>query len=168
MSSDWLPPLVLLADSGGVWDAYEQALYGWFREDFVDSVPSWPNKRVGLKRYPLSKGKEATFWHFISTGDAEAERIVEIPRCERIRWPRPVMEAFASRKPEATDRIVWWRNQRGTEWRYLLALPDFSYLLVVVDRGEYVLPWTQYFIEKQHRRDKYRSEYTAFWQAQNS
>jgi len=164
----WLPPLVLLEESGGVWEAYEEVLYGWFRKDFVTSKPRWPRQRVGLKRYPLEKGKEATFWHFISEGDTEADRTIDMRRCERLRWPRPAMEKFTSRRPVIGDPVVWWRNQRRNEWRYLVALPDFSYLVVIADRGDYVLPWTQYVVEREHQREKYRKEYQTYWDAPKS
>ena len=79
------------------------------------------------------------------------------------------MEAFIERQPTASDHIVWWKNRRrGNEWRYLLAMPDFSYLVVVADRGEYVLPWTQYCVGQLNRREKYRKEYNAYWNAQKS
>lgn len=168
MSADWLPALVLLESCGGDWHAYLELLYQLFTEDFIKSLPTWPGKRVGLKRHPLCQGKEATFWHFISEGETEAERIPDMPRCERIRWPRPTMESFAERRPLNEDRIVWWKNKRQSEERYLLALPDFSYLIVVADRGDYVLPWTQYCVNQQHRREKYRKEYNAYWAAQKS
>jgi hypothetical protein len=169
MSDGWLPPLVLLEDSAGDWNTYENVLYSWFTSDFVKSRPAWPGKRVGLKRMPLSKGKEATFWHFISEGESEVDRLMDIRRCERIRWPRPTMEKFIDRRPMAGDCIVWWKNQRrGGEWRYLLAVPDFSYLMIVADRGEFVLPWTQYHVDHSHRREKYRKEYHAYWAAKKS
>lgn len=168
MIPGWLPPLVRLEDSGGDWTAYEEVLYGWFKVDFVASLPAWPGKRVGLKRHPTTQGKEATFWHFITEGAVEAERQIDIRRCERIRWPRPAMEAFADRPPLDGDRIVWWMNERRGEKRYLLALPDFSHLVVVADRGSYVLPWTQYHVDRDHRRNKYRREYRAYWAAQKS
>jgi hypothetical protein len=114
----------------------------------------------------LSKGKEATFWHFISEGETEADRLIDIRRCERIRWPRPTMETFLEKPPAASDRIVWWKNKRRGEERYLLALPDFSYLMIVADRGDYVLPWTQYHVDRQHRQEKYRKEYHAYWATQ--
>lgn len=164
----WLPPLVLLEDSNGNWAAYEEALYSWFKKDFLDSRPSFPGKRMGLKRYPLSKNKEATFWHFISEGETEEDRLIDLRRCECIRWPRPVIEAFPNQQPSANSRVVWWRNQRKGEWRFVLALPDFSYVVVVVDRGEYVLPWTAYCVERQHQRDKLQNEYGRYWQIQKS
>jgi hypothetical protein len=167
VSTNWLPPLVLLEDSHGNWDAYEEILYGWFTQDFVTSRPTWPGKRVGLKRHPLSKGKEATFWHFISDGRTEEDRVIDIRRCERICWPRPVMEAFTNRRPTAADPVVWWKNTRKGETSYLIGLPDFSYLIVVRDRGTYVLPWTQYHLDQQNRRDKTAKECQAYWQAQD-
>ncbi len=168
MSGEWLPPLVLLEDSGGDWKVYEEVLYGWFRTDFLRSLPCWPGKRVGHKRHPVVQGKEATFWHFISEGETEADRLIDLRRCERIRWPRPTMQAFVERRPVDEDHIVWWRNRRRGEDRYLLALPDFSYLLIVADRGDYVLPWTQYHVAREHVRGKYRKEYQAYWAGQKS
>lgn len=168
MSNDWLPPLVLLKDSGGDWTAYEEVLYGWFKKDFIDSIPAWPGKRVGLKRHPLSKNKEATFWHFISEGKTESEREIDLRRCEVIRWPRPTIETFIGRRPAAEDRIVWWRNERQGAERILLALPDFSYLMVLADRGDYILPWTQYLIEHPNRREKYRKEFDMYWANQDT
>jgi len=166
MSADWLPPLVQLEDSGGDWANYEETLYVWFTVDFLRSLPVWPGKRVGLKRHPLSKGKEATFWHFISEGESEADRLIDVRRCERIRWPRPTMAVFPDRVPVAGDQIVWWKNERRGEERFLLALPDFSYLMIVADRGDYVLPWTHYHVDWPHRQEKYRKEYHAYWAAQ--
>jgi len=166
MSTGWLPPLVLLKDFGGDLDAYGEALYDWFKKDFLDSLPAWPGKRVGLKRLPLRRGKVATYWHFLTSGEDEDERNVDMLRCERIRWPRPTMESFLERRPQANDRILWWRNQRAGEWRYVLALPDLSYVVVVADRGEYVLPWTQYCVVEDHQRRKLHKEYESYWKAQ--
>ena len=163
MSTDWLPPLVLLVESGGDWAIYEEELYKWFTADFIDTLPSWPGKRVGLKRHPVTKEKVTTFWHFISSGASEHNRNIDTSRCESIRWPRPMMDSFNERCPIPQDRIVWWKNERSGESRYILALPDFSYLVVVADSGEYVLPWTQYHVEYEHRRNKLRREYNSYW-----
>jgi hypothetical protein len=89
-------------------------------------------------------------------------------RCERIRWPRPVMDGFPNSQPQTTDRIVWWKNQRGNEDRFVLALADFSYVVVVADRGDFVLPWTAYGVEQDHQRQKLRAEYEAYWKSPKS
>jgi len=81
----WLPPLVLFNAYGGDWRSYLDAIYNFFREDFVDDKPTFQGRRLGLKRHPLSQGKEATFWHMIQEGVVEENRTPDFRRCERIR-----------------------------------------------------------------------------------
>jgi len=154
--SDWLPPLVLLRDSDGDWDAYLDVVYSWFKADFLDSLPAYPGKRFALKRHPLKEGRERTFWHIITEGPDEYNRQVREDRCERIRWPRPIIEAML------TGNVLVWKNKRKRETRVLLALPDFSYLVVLADRGEYILPWTAYPVTMPHYRKRLRQEYEAY------
>lgn len=59
-----------------------------------------------------------------------------------------------------------WSNRRGSDTRILLALDDFSYVVVLADRGDYVLPWTAYTVERKHRREKLRKEYEEYQAAQ--
>lgn len=150
---NWLPPLVLLTEHGGNWPAYLEAIYRYFQADFVASKPSFQGRRFGLKRHPMEQGKEATFWHLISEGKTEADRLPDLRRCERIRWPRPMIEAVA------TGRVKCWRSQRRGEDRIYLAVDDFSYLVVLADRGEYVLLWTAFCVERGHTRRKLEREY---------
>lgn len=169
MSNSWLPALLTLEESGGDWAAYLDGLHQQFLRDFVHSLPVWPGKRVGLKRHPEYDGKSATFWHMISEGVTEADRTPDLRRCERIAWPRPVMDEFDDTPPGvSTSRIVWWKERRGREDRYLLALDDFSYVVVVADRGDFVLPWTAYTVDQPHRRTKLRKAFDEFWQARKA
>lgn len=155
-SGDWLPEFVLLNDFGGDWQRYLDAVYGIFHQDFIASPPAtFEGKRFALKRHPLEQGKEATFWHLISEGVVEAERLPDLRRCERIRWPRAFIEA-------EEHCVRKWRNKRGNDERIVLALDDFSYVVILADRGEYVLLWTAYTIGPEHRREKLRREYEAF------
>ena len=167
MSEEWLPDLIFLEDAGGDWNAYLELLHEAFRADFVHSKPRWPGKRVALKRYPEYQGKGATFWHMISEGEIEDERLPDLRRCERIRWPRPVMEAFPSVRPTQGDRIVWWKNQRGNEARFVLSLPDFSYVVVVAERSDFVMPWTAYHVAQAHRRRKLQRDFEQYWSSQH-
>lgn len=157
----WLPALITLADYGGNWDQYFEVIYKLFCEDFISSCPSYPDKRFSLKRHPVVDGKEATFWHIISEGNVEAERLPDLRRCERIRWPRAIIESME------TEDVRIWKNQRTTrqrrnEDRILIALPDFSYLVVLADRGEYVMLWTAFYVERSHQRRKLQSEYETY------
>lgn len=166
MTTDWLPDLVLFEHSGGDWNRYVQRLHQYFEADFVTSKPSWPGKRVGFKRHPEYQGKSATFWHLISEGTVESDRTPDLRRCECIRWPRPMMEEFDDCAPGTSScRLTWWKSTRKGEVRFVLALNDFSYVLVVADRGDFVIPWTAYCVERQHQRDRLSKECAAFWRA---
>lgn len=166
MSCEWLPDLFLFEESDGDWPLYLSRLHRQFLKDFVDSKPRWVGKEVRLKRHPEYEGKSATFWHMISEGETEAERTINLRRCERINWPRPIMDEFDDSPPGTSScRLLWWTELRGTETRYHLAPNDFSYVVVVADRGEFVLPWTAYFVEHAHRREKLRKKWSEFWTA---
>ncbi len=155
-SLDWLPPLVLFRDYEGDWARYLEALYTHFQHDFIDRKPVFQGKRLGLKRFPLTNGKESTFWHMISEGDLEERRIPDLRRCERIRWPKPIIEK------DADPAIKIWRNRRGREKRVCLWLVREDYLVVLADRGHYILPWTAYLVEQPHRQRKLQEEYEEY------
>lgn len=153
MIPGWLPPLVLFGDYAGDWTRYLEALYAHFCRDFVQSKPEFGGVPLALKRHPVIDGKEATFWHFISEGDDEAERLPDMRRCERIRWPRPVIEATG-----APDVKVW-REPRGGETRIHLWVESAEYLVVLAERKGYLLPWTAYPVEREHQKEKLRKRW---------
>jgi hypothetical protein len=152
---DWLPGLLLLSDFGGDWSRYQEALYQSFRRDFMGDPFLYRGLRVGLKRHPLIKGKEATFWHFISEGSVEEDRLPDLRRCERIRWPRVVIENAQS--PD----ILQWNNERRGETRTCLWVQEVEYLVVLAVREGYVLPWTAYLVCQSHQKRKLEREYRA-------
>ncbi len=137
---------------------FEDALYERFRRDFLGPTWHWEGKRVGLKAHPLRNGREATFYHLTTNGTEEASRTLDLARAERIGWIRPLIEK-AEREPTQVRR---WLERRGRQERIHLATPSFDYLVVLTDRGEYVLPWTAYFVAKLHSRRKLRSRWEQF------
>jgi hypothetical protein len=151
----WLPALVRLSHCGGDWERYLELIYQAFRTDFVETKPSMAGIRCGLRHPEMVEGRENTFWHIISEGLTEAERIPDLRRCERIRWPRPVIESVGS------NRIRCWRYKRNRDRRISIALEDFTYLVVLVDRRSYVLLLTAFPVEGERRREKLRREYEA-------
>jgi hypothetical protein len=151
-----LPPLVLFPDYDGNWNAYLDAIYAWFKQDFIDTKPIFQGRKLGLKRYPMTNGKEATFWHMIQEGAVESERTPDLRRCERIRWPRPIIES------NGTPDIKIWRNKRGREERVCLWFVRENYLVIWADRKDYILPWTAYLVEQPHRQRKLQKEYEGY------
>lgn len=162
-AGDWLPPLISLAEHNGDWDSFERAVYAEFRAGWVRSMPELAGepglagKRMALKAHPLRAGRGCTYYHLTSEGDDEAARRPDEWRMERIRWPRAMVEAIG------TGRVLVWRTGRrirgGRKPRVVIALPDFSYIVVLEDRGAYVLLWTAYAVAHKHQRAKLRRGY---------
>ena len=150
---DWLPSLVLFRTYGGDWERYLQAVYAYFEQDFVSGRPCCEGTPIALKRHPVIQGKEATFWHLISEGESEGDRLPDLRRCERIRWPRPIIE-------HPTEPIIkFWENERGSEKRVCLWLEGADYLVILARRKGYVLIWTAYPVTEPHRKRKLQREY---------
>jgi hypothetical protein len=160
--TNWLPPLVLLEEYGGNWESYCEALYAIFRDDFILSQATYDGVRVAIKRHPLDRGREATFWHLIQEGRVEEERLPDLRRCERIRWPRPMIGASSS------DDLRCWRNWRRGEERVVIAVGDFTYVVVLAVRQGYVLLWTAYCVEKEHNRRKLQAECDEYRRGQET
>jgi hypothetical protein len=161
-ATDWLPKLITLSNYDGKWQSYLSAIYDVFLNDFVRSKPFYPGKRFALKRYPMAFGKEATFWHLIQAGENEDDRVPDLSRCERIRWPRPIIEALQ------TDKVRVWRTIRGRNHRIVIATNDFSYVVILDDREDYILLWTAYCVDQDHRRKKMEREFEEWMKSKNS
>lgn len=155
--NDWLPALILLADHNGSWHPYLETIYAHFCRDFVQSRPLFRNCRMGLKRYPLEQEKEATFWHLVSEGQVEVDRLPDLRRTERICWPRPMIEQ------EKVQQLPVWEQERNGQRRIAMSLTDFSYVLILAERttktGPMYLPWTAFCVEYNNQRRKLRQEW---------
>jgi len=158
---EWLPDLLLNEGYENI-DLYLEDVYAAFRADFIQRKPSFKGTRLGLKRYPLQKGKEATFWHMTTSGDIENDRVLDVDRCERIRWPSPIIEH------DTSPVLKIWENRRNRETRILIFCEEESYLVVLTKRKDYILPWTAYIVEKPHRKRKLLKEYEAYKKARTS
>lgn len=146
--------LVLKKDSETVQE-YINRVYEVFKNDFIDNKPNFC-KKVGLKRHPLRNEREATFWHFTTEGEIEDEREIDISRCERIRYPKNIIENFND------ESVKCWKNERKGNTNILLYFEAENYLVVLSDRGEYVLPWTAYIVNYKNQREKLLKEYEKF------
>jgi len=155
MPPDWLPELMLFDDYQGDWTGYIDEVYACFERDFVLDRPMYRGARLGVKRHPLIDGREATFWHIVSEGTVEAERIPDMRRCERVRWPRAIIEHC----DEPCIKI--WENTRRNERRILLWFEEQEYLVVLADRRGYTLFWTAYTVTQDHSKRKLQREYEA-------
>jgi len=155
-----LPSLVVFSDYDNDMKKYIEVLYDFFKKDFIDSRPDFDGRRMGLKKHPMDRGKEVTFWHFITSADngakQEKDRYPDFPRCERIRWPKVIIENHND------DNVHMWETWRGRNKRICLCYGDWEYMVVLEDRGEYLLPWTAFDVRYSHQRKKLQREYDAY------
>ncbi len=150
-----LPALVCLSEYGGSFHNYLEAIYAIFKRDFIESKPSFRGQRLGLKRLPISDGKEATFWHMTSEGCDEESRTPDLRRMERIGWPAPIINQ--SEHPT----LLVWENKRGTNINILIFHPEEDYLVILRKVRDYLLPWTAYLVDS-HRKRKLLKEYEEY------
>ena len=163
----WLPALVTLEDSQGDWFRYAELVYSYFYADFVRSRPSYEGFRLRLKRHPVVQGKEWTFWHLIQDGPIEPDRTPNLRRCERIRWPRPIVEHC-----DDDGLMIWEETRERSEIRVHLWFETEDYVVVLARRGvgtsdEYMLLWTAYVVDTNHSRRNLRKRFERH-RAQNS
>lgn len=151
---DWLPDLIMFNDYGGDWNKYLQKLYTCFQEDFINRpMPFFNGIRLSLKKHPIVLGKEITFWHLISEGPEETNRIPDIRRCEKICWSRPIIENCNS------EGIKIWDVIRKSERRTCIWFEDAEFVVIIAHRQGYSLLWTAYNVDQQHRKNKFNKEY---------
>lgn len=152
-----LPELIRLEDFAGNFASYLEAVYYVFRNDFVLNKPYFRGVRLGLKKYPLVQDKEYTFYHMTHTGLDEANRIPDISRMERISFPNPMIN-----NSEHPYLKVWRNTRGGNKERILIFHEAESYLVILDDRGDYILPWTAYLVEHNSRKRRLLQEYEEY------
>ena len=152
----WPPPLVKIANYGGDVFRYYEALYEIYCQDLVYDPPEFEGMAVSTLVEPWKDGKEAGFWHILE-GGREGDLPDKLWRHERIRWVRALIEAAH------TDRVRLWKVPLKRKLvRPHIALPDFSYLVVLEQNPRFVKLITAFPIERPHWREKKRQEWEEY------
>ena len=151
MTLEPLPPLLLLEDFQGDWEAYQQEVY----KVFLDEI----NKKLTFFGLPVScryfepvEGYHRTFWHLI-TSDQERtqkdeDRFPDTRRCERIRWIPHIINNVNSAD------LSCWQNKRGTSRNVLLWLEKHDYLIILSERKGYYMLTSAYITDRNNTRRK--------------
>lgn len=150
----WLPPLCEMEQYGGDWPSYESELYRLFREDWDRLRPFCRGQPVGYAVDPVVNGRPEAFWHLIQEKDRESgERVPNMRRCERIRWPRALIVE------SSRHDVCLWRERRRKGTRLVFALDDFSYVVILAERGGGKLFLVTAFPVPSYRRPKFRRQF---------
>jgi hypothetical protein len=137
----------------GDWTAYVEVIYRCYLDHFVRNTSYWRGKRVGVRYEPATADKAFTFWHVTCGLDGNGDiNPPDMERCARIGWVKTVIEADPA-------KVLTWEQQRGKDRNVAIALPDFSFVVFLAERRDYVVLLTAYFVTSRGRRDKYRREY---------
>ncbi len=155
-----LPGLVKLEDFKGDSSKYIEAVYSFFKEDFVIKRIFYTGLVVNYIKDPIYKGKEFTFWHMISEGEIEEERTPDIRRCERIKWPKSIIENSND------EQVKVWANERKNkkgkiQKRICFCYGKWEYLVVISKRSGYLLFTTAYPLSG-NKKWKTQKEYEGY------
>ena len=112
-------------------------------------------KRVAGRYKPATNDKAFTFWHITCGLDGNGEiNPPDLERCARIGWVKALIEADAA-------KVRTWEQRRGRDRNVAIALPDFTFVVFLAERRNYMHLLTAYYVTSRGRRDKYRREYEA-------
>jgi hypothetical protein len=146
----------------GEWSRYEEELYTIYLETIIQSRLIFHGLPVRAKYAPPTKSKGYTFWHLISEGEREEERIPDPRRCERIRWVAWLIQNGTSHKD-----VSWWENKRGSNTHIVIWHEQENFAVVLAQRNGYFLLKTAYWV-KHYRRKDFEREREDFWRSQKS
>lgn len=153
----WLPKLIPLESCQGNWALYIEVIYRAFYRDFVQTRPTFERRPIFTRFHPAHENKGATFWHIISEGSEESERTPDFRRCERICWPKVLIEKANSAEVMVWETIRPWKNQQ--QRRINFSLDDFSYVVVIAETNRGFDLVTAYYVERSSRREKLKREF---------
>ncbi len=139
-----LPPLVKYSQFSSD-DEFLDALYEYFKQDFVHTKPKYKGSELMLKRYPIRDDRESTFYHITTIGADEHSRSIDVKRAERLRWIKPIIESD-------DKTLLVWENQRKKEENILLFHEKENFLIVIRKRKAGLLFWTSYYTSKNYKK----------------
>ncbi len=156
----WLPDALCYNDFKGEWDKFLATVYQVFERDFKQSRPAFQGCPV-IYDSRMEDGKEAVFWHITCRDDLRTRnRELDIRRCERIPWPRPMIE-------HPTDTAISvWKNKRKRDTRVLIWLENLDYLVVMAERPRAMILVTAYCTDIKSQRGKLAKERDEYYKMQ--
>jgi hypothetical protein len=146
----------------GDWPQYEDELYAIYLESIVHSGLTFLGIPVRSRYEPPTKNKGYSFWHLISEGEREEERVPDIRRCERIRWV-----AWLIQHATRHEDVCWWENKRGSNTHIVIWHEQEDFAVVLAQRNGYFLLKTAYWV-KRYRRKDFQREREEFRRSQKS
>lgn len=160
---EWLPDLLEYDRTYTNLDYYDDAVYNVFKQNFIDTQPLFRGKNVCIRKNPLVKGKEQTYFHITSKNYNESNnRNLDIERCKRIRWVKALIEHYNCNKPSCHDCNgikTWSAIHKSKQIRIKILFEEFNYIVILEQRSTYYIIITAYYIDKPHILRKLLNEF---------
>lgn len=142
---------------GGDWPSYVEAIYQVYVESVANAGLTFNGLRVTCQYRPESQGKHFGFWHVISEGEDEAERLPDFRRCERVTW---IAYLIANVGNDAD--ITWWKNKRGRDTHVVIWHEAQNFVVILAERNSYFMLKTAY-CPKSGRVKAFVKERENYW-----
>ena len=150
-------PLPAIVPFGGNWLHYVEEIYKVYVESIASAGLTFNGLNVSCQFRPESQGKHFGFWHVISEGETEEDRIPDFRRCERVTWI-----SYLIANVESDENISWWENKRGADTHVVIWHEAENFVVILAKRKDYYLLKTAYCPES-HRAKKFIKERDNYW-----
>lgn len=148
-----LPELILF---DGNWPGYVEKLYAVYVESIVNGNLKFNGLKISCQFRPATQDKHFGFWHVISEGETEEDRLPDFRRCERITWI-----ACLIANAETDPAITWWENKRKNNTHIVIWHEAENFVVILAERKDYYLLKSAYCAES-HRRKTFIREREQF------
>jgi len=143
----------------GDWAKYVEELYDIYLDDIVNNrTLGFDNLPIKTRFKPITEGKGFGFWHIISDGEEEDDRVPDMRRCESLPWVSYCINN--AKQPPAP--IHWWKNKRGTNTHIVILSEDTGFVVILAERNGFYLLKTAYF-PRTRRLEQLKKERDSFW-----
>jgi hypothetical protein len=114
-----------------------------------------------LQKEPLVNGREQTFHHITTEGE-EPNRIISVPRCERIRWNKAIIES------NYVGIKIWRAKYPKNQLRTIIWFEEKDYVIILREANNYCIFITAYPIDYNHTKNKLRKSYEKAQKAETA
>lgn len=153
----WLPEIVNLNNYNNDPTAYFNYLYNVFMNDLVLNKPKFKGLYVAARKYPMKDGRHEGFYHLTSRDYDKTgyeNRILDLRRCERIHWIKPVILNYQC-YGLCCSHIKTWKEKN----RYYILFEEERYIVVMDQRKGYFVVVTAYYVDYNHALAKLLKRY---------
>ncbi len=137
------PEIMVFSGKGDEWESYQESLFQIFKTKILEVAITFQGLPVKARLSPPYKNKPFAFWHLISEGEKENERVPDLRRCERVPWICWVIENC-----EKHPDVSCWENTRGTETHVVILFEKEKYVVILAKRKGYFLLKSAYIPQK--------------------